>query len=93
MYLRSIPENLHAMENEKYLVPAVLSAVVPGLGQIVKGQFVKGLLIIIVGVTVAFTFVWTFIVPILIWAWNVYDAYTSTSEKNFVEDKSKRVGI
>ncbi len=81
------------MENEKYLVPAVLSAVVPGLGQIVKGQFVKGLLIIVVGVTVAFTFVWTFIVPILIWAWNVYDAYTSTSEKNFVEDKSKRVGI
>ncbi|PWG79636.1 hypothetical protein [Pararcticibacter amylolyticus] len=81
------------MENEKYLVPAVLSAVVPGLGQIVKGQFVKGLLIIIVGVTVAFTLVWTFIVPILIWAWNVYDAYTSASERNFVEDKSKRVGI
>lgn len=81
------------MENEKYLVPAVLSAVVPGLGQIVKGQFVKGLLIIIVGVTIAFTLVWTFIVPILIWVWNVSDAYTSTSEKSFVEDKSKRVGI
>ena len=81
------------MEKQKYLVPAVLSAVIPGLGQLVKGQFIKGLLIIIVGVTVAFTLVWTFIVPILIWAWNVYDAYTSDSEKSFVEDKSKRPGL
>lgn len=81
------------MEKETYVVPAVLSAVIPGLGQIVKGQFIKGLLIIIVGVTVAFTLAWTFIVPILIWAWNVYDAYSSNSEKSFVEDKSKRADV
>lgn len=81
------------METQRYLVPAILSALIPGLGQIVKGQIVKGLLIIIVGVTVAFTLVWTFIVPILIWAWNVWDAYTSTSERNFVEDKSKRANL
>ena len=81
------------MEKQRYLVPAVLSAIVPGLGQIVKGQFVKGLLILILGVTISYILVWTFIVPILIWVWNVYDAYTSDSEKNFVNDKSKRVNI
>ena len=81
------------MEKQRYLVPAVLSAIVPGLGQIVKGQFVKGLLILILGVTISYILVWTFIVPILIWAWNVYDAYTSDSEKNFVNDKSKRVNV
>lgn len=79
------------MENQRYIIPAILSAIIPGLGQIVKGQFIKGLLIIIVGITVSYILLWTFIVPIIIWAWNVFDAYTSTSEKNFVNDKSKRV--
>lgn len=81
------------METTKHIVPALISAVIPGLGQIVKGEFVKGLLIIIVGGTLGFLFAWTVIVPVLIWAWNVYDAFTSNSERAFVNDKSKRVGV
>ncbi|WP_207535032.1 hypothetical protein [Desertivirga arenae] len=81
------------MENTKYIVPAIISAIIPGVGQIVKGEFVKGLLIIIVGGTLGFLFAWTFIVPILIWAWNVFDAFTSDSERSVVNDKSRRVGV
>ena len=65
------------MENSKNIIAAILSAIIPGLGQIIKGQIVKGLLIMIVGGTVGFLLAWTVIVPMLIWAWNVYDAYTS----------------
>ena len=81
------------MEKQSYIIPAILSAIIPGLGQIIKGQFIKGLLIIIVGGTVGFLLAWTFIVPFIIWAWNVYDAFTSDSESAFVEDKSKRAGV
>lgn len=81
------------MENQKYIVPAIVSAILPGVGQLVKGQFVKGLLIIILGVTISAIFAWTFIIPILIWIWNVWDAYSSRSEKRFVEDKSKRADL
>jgi TM2 domain-containing membrane protein YozV len=81
------------MEKHKHLVPAILSAVIPGLGQIVKGQIVKGLLIIVLGATVSFLLFWTIVFPILLWAWNVYDAYTSDSEKSFVNDTSKRMDV
>ena len=81
------------MEKHRHLVPAVASAVVPGLGQILKGQVVKGLLIIILGVTVSFLLFWTIIFPMLFWAWNVYDAYTSDSEKSFVNDSNTRPDI
>jgi TM2 domain-containing membrane protein YozV len=81
------------MENTKYIVPAIISAFIPGLGQIVKGEFIKGLLIMIVGGVVGFLLAWTFIVPILIWMWNVYDAFTSNGERAILEDKSRRVGF
>jgi TM2 domain-containing membrane protein YozV len=81
------------MENHKHLVPALMSAVIPGLGQIVKGQIVKGLLIIVLGATVSFLLFWTIIFPLVVWAWNVYDAYTSDSEKSIVNDNSKRVNV
>ncbi|WP_256011370.1 hypothetical protein [Desertivirga xinjiangensis] len=81
------------MENQKYIIPGIASAIIPGLGQIIKGQIIKGLLIIIVGGTVGFLLAWTAIVPILIWAWNVYDAFTSDSERSIVDDNSKRAGI
>lgn len=70
-----------------------MSAVIPGLGQIVKGHIVKGLLIIVLGVTISYLLFWTIIFPILFWAWNVYDAYTSDSEKSFVNDTSKRMDV
>lgn len=81
------------MEKHKHLIPALISAVIPGLGQIVKGQIVKGLLIIVLGITVSYLLFWTIIFPILFWAWNVYDAYTSDSERSIVNDNSKRVNV
>ncbi|WP_207427887.1 hypothetical protein [Pedobacter sp. SYSU D00535] len=79
------------MENKKNIMAAILSAIIPGLGQIIKAQYVKGLLIIVVGSTIGFMLAFTIIVPFLIWAWNVYDAYTS--DMDIVNTKSKRVGV
>jgi TM2 domain-containing membrane protein YozV len=58
-----------------YGVPAILSAILPGLGQLIKGQLVKAVIIWIASGLVGFFLWWTFIVPFLLWAWNVYDAY------------------
>ncbi|RPD46994.1 hypothetical protein DNI29_12610 [Hymenobacter sediminis] len=58
-----------------YGLPALLSAFFPGLGQLVKGQILKAILIWLVGGAVGFLLGWTIIVPVALWAWNVYDAY------------------
>jgi TM2 domain-containing membrane protein YozV len=58
-----------------YGVPALLSFFIPGLGQLIKGQILKAFLIWAVGGVVGFLLAWTLIVPFVIWAWNVYDAY------------------
>ncbi|GAB3228476.1 hypothetical protein GCM10027346_13070 [Hymenobacter seoulensis] len=58
-----------------YGLPALLSVFIPGLGQLVKGQIIKAILIWVVGGIVGFLLSWTLIVPFVLWAWNVYDAY------------------
>jgi TM2 domain-containing membrane protein YozV len=58
-----------------YGVPALLSCFIPGLGQLVKGQLLKAFLIWLVGGLVGFFLFWTVIIPFIVWAWNVYDAY------------------
>ncbi|WP_324672014.1 hypothetical protein [Hymenobacter sp. GOD-10R] len=58
-------------------VPALISFFIPGLGQLIKGQFLKAFIIWAVGGTLSFLLGWTIVVPFLIWAWNVYDAYNS----------------
>ncbi len=66
------------MSNKKtYAFPAIVSFFIPGVGQLIKGHIIKGLLIIIVGGAVGFLLSWTWIVPMVIWIWNVYDAYNS----------------
>jgi TM2 domain-containing membrane protein YozV len=65
------------MQKPTYGVPALLSFFIPGLGQLVKGQIGKAILIWIVGGILTFFLVWTVIVPLAIWIWNVYDAYNS----------------
>ncbi len=65
------------MEKQKHGVPALVSFFIPGLGQLIKGQFLKGFLIWVVGGLLCFFLWWTFIIPFAIWAWNVYDAYNS----------------
>lgn len=55
-------------------VPAILSFFVPGLGQLVKGQIGKGILIFI-GTFFAYV---AFVIPgIIVHIWNVIDAYNS----------------
>ena len=81
------------MQKQSYIIPAIVSAIIPGLGQMLKAQFIKGLLIMIVGGVVGFLLAWTIVVPILIWAWNVYDALTSDSERSFVDNKSRRLDV
>ncbi|RSK48507.1 hypothetical protein [Hymenobacter rigui] len=60
-----------------YGLPALLSIFVPGLGQLIKGQILKAFLIWAVGGVIGFLLAWTIVVPFVIWAWNVYDAYNA----------------
>jgi TM2 domain-containing membrane protein YozV len=60
--------------SQKHGIPALLSLFVPGLGQIVKGQVGKGILTFI-AVPLGLLFL---VVPgIIIWIWNVSDAYNN----------------
>lgn len=77
------------MDNFKYILHGVSSAIIPGSGQILKGHLIKGLLIIIVGGVIGFLLAWTAVVPIFIWAWNIYDAMTSENEISFKDDDQK----
>lgn len=63
------------MEKRTHGFPALISFFIPGLGQLVKGQILKGFLIWLLGGLLVFFLWWTFIVPFVLWAWNVYDAY------------------
>ncbi|AYA37270.1 hypothetical protein D3Y59_09520 [Hymenobacter oligotrophus] len=60
-----------------YGMPALLSAIFPGLGQLIKGQLLKAVVIWVISGVVGFLLWWTIIVPFAVWAWNVYDAYNS----------------
>ena len=65
------------MSKQTHGMPALVSFFIPGLGQIIKGQVMKGILIWIVGGLAGFFLWWTIVVPFAIWAWNVYDAYNA----------------
>lgn len=65
------------MYKQTYGLPAILSFFVPGLGQLLKGQILKGVGIWIVGGVLTYLLWWTIVVPFVIWIWNVYDAYNS----------------
>ncbi|MCW3105738.1 MAG: hypothetical protein JWQ09_244 [Segetibacter sp.] len=65
------------MQKQTYGLPALLSFFIPGLGQLIKGQIGKGILIWVVGGLLTFFLFWTIIVPLVIWIWNIYDAYNS----------------
>lgn len=62
-----------ANSNQKHGVPALLSFFIPGLGQIVKGQVGKGILIFF-GVGLGMLLV---IPGIIIWIWQIADAYNN----------------
>jgi len=59
------------------LIPGAVSLIIPGLGQIIKGQLAKAFMIwTLLSLISYYTWgEWSMIVPILVWTWNVYDAY------------------
>ena len=65
------------MYKQTYGLPAILSFFVPGLGQLLKGQILKGVGIWIIGGVLTYLLWWTIVVPFVIWIWNIYDAYNS----------------
>lgn len=65
--------------SEKYGVPALLSFFIPGLGQIAKGQTGKGIGIFfgwLISWVLVITVIGT-IVPVIIWVWQIVDAYNN----------------
>ena len=64
---------------EKYGVAALLSFLLPGLGEVVKGQILKAILIwlgTIVFVVLSFVVIGLPLLLVL-WLWQIYDAYNS----------------
>lgn len=63
----------------KHGLPAVLSLIIPGLGQLIKGHVIKGILIFIF-MAISSALMWVvigFITTPILYLWNVYDAYNS----------------
>lgn len=67
------------MSQRKYGVPALISLIVPGLGQIIKGEIFKGLGIMLALFisSVLSVILIGFITTPLIFFWQVYDAYNA----------------
>lgn len=65
------------MDKRTHGFPALISFFIPGLGQLIKGDILKAFLIWSLGGVLVFFLWWTFIVPFVIWVWNVYDAYNN----------------
>lgn len=61
-------------QSQKHGFPALLSFFLPGLGQIVKGQVGKGILIFIAFVI---GFLCLVLPGVIIWIWQVADAYNN----------------
>jgi TM2 domain-containing membrane protein YozV len=64
---------------EKYGIAALLSFFLPGLGQVVKGQVLKAIVIwlgMIVFVVLSFVVIGLPLLLVL-WLWQIYDAYNS----------------
>lgn len=73
--------NQNDMNKQTYGLPALISFFIPGLGQLIKGDILKGIAIWIIGGVATFFLWWTIVVPFVIWAWNVFDAYNSTPSR------------
>ena len=68
---------------------AVLSLILPGLGQMYAGQIGRGLLFLFIGIPltaiVALFFFWLIFpifLPLAFWIWNIFDAYNICNEYN-----------
>ena len=59
--------------------PALISFFIPGLGQLIKGNILKGIFIFIAMIISSLSSIILigFITTPIIWIWNVYDAYNN----------------
>lgn len=66
-------------DKQKHGVPALLSFFVPGLGQVIKGQLMKGIgHFVVAAIAGALTIVGIgFILYPIVWLYSIYDAYNS----------------
>lgn len=68
---------------------AVLSLIIPGVGQMYAGQIGRGLLFLLLGIPltaiIALLFFWLILpmfLPLAFWIWNIFDAYNLCNEYN-----------
>lgn len=77
-------KDFYSSENKKHGIPALISFFCPGLGQIIKGDVGRGVLMM-VGVAIGIILILQFspfspigfIISLFVWIWTVYDAYNS----------------
>jgi hypothetical protein len=93
MLLKLIRDSLDKMSGRrKYGILAFVSLIIPGLGQIIKNEAGKGMIIIALtvgGWIIFFEFISVmhsmflsviiFLALTILWIWNVYDAYVTPS--------------
>lgn len=60
---------------------AILSLLIPGLGQMFQGRIARGLVILILTVIFCITIIGV-IIGFIIWLWNIYDAYKYAKDYN-----------
>lgn len=75
---------VEVMERINPVKSAVLSAIVPGIGQVYNNQFRKGITLFaiwLVGLLLILFFIGWFVVAI-IWIYSIYDAYTCAHKLN-----------
>ena len=87
--VKSVKEDVKIDNNTKHGVPTLLSFFIPGLGQLIKGHFLKAFAIWGSGILIWFAFFgslfsgqlglsfFIYLIPFAVWVWNLYDAYNS----------------
>jgi TM2 domain-containing membrane protein YozV len=63
---------------------AVLSFLIPGLGQIYNGEIGKGIGILVLAIILGILFflLVTMLILLILWIWNIYDAYSTAQQIN-----------
>ncbi|MCS3924590.1 hypothetical protein [Methanosalsum natronophilum] len=66
-------------DSKTHGVPALLSFFIPGLGQLIKGQILKAIIIwIVMAISGALTIILIgYITTPIIWLWQIFDAYNN----------------
>jgi TM2 domain-containing membrane protein YozV len=71
-YRLQVSSSATSQPKQKHGLPALLSFFIPGLGQLIKGQVIKGIFVFIavmIGIALL-------VIPgIIIWIWQIGDAY------------------